>query len=677
MTQPPFPPTRFPASMLKPGAVLTGAALTLASLAPAAPASSQSVSATFTVALPAAALPLAPLPLVAPPTVAQALKLAPLQKGIDYDRPTEAQQAGCKVESAAEIGQRGWIVRDEANKTLRRFVDSNGDDKLDQWCYYKDGVEVYRDIDSDGDERADQYRWLGTAGTRWGLDPDEDGRIDSWKTISAEEVTAEIVAAVRDKDAARFAAVLLRKEDLDSLGVAAGQRTELERRITEARAKFDSFAAAQTVVGPTGKWEYFGGTRPSLLPEGTDGATRDIVFYDSVTAMIEQDGQHRQLAVGTLVRLGDGWRVVDAPESLVSGQAMAQGSVFIQQVASARESDGANGSPGVDGFGPEMQAALLELGKFEAQLQEAKTPAARATAFNGYLNQLVALSRTATDTADKVNWIRQATDAIYVAAQQGELTDAPKRLADLAATLTRDAAPADGLAYANYRAIELRYMTTPAETAEQYEERQKKWSADLEKFAVDFASSSVAAEALRELAFVDEISGRTEQALARYRTIAEKYADSDSAAKARGAVWRLTAVGQAASLAGTDLDGKPFDLASMRGKPIVIQCWATWCDQCVAEFETLRSLQAKYASKGLQFVGLNVDMERNDVKSFLQGKRVAWPQLMDGDGVDGALAARFGLVNFPTLILIGADGKVVKVMESAAELGDELDKLLR
>ena len=47
-----------------------------------------------------------------------------------------------------------------------------------------DGIEVYRDVDSNFNGKADEYRWLGTAGSRWGIDDNEDGRIDSWKTIS-------------------------------------------------------------------------------------------------------------------------------------------------------------------------------------------------------------------------------------------------------------------------------------------------------------------------------------------------------------------------------------------------------------------------------------------------------------------------------------------------------------
>ena len=111
-----------------------------------------------------------------------------------------------------------------AGQGLRRFLDTNNDNKVDMWCYYKDGIEVYRDLDTDFDGKTDQYRWLNTAGTKWGLDPDEDGRINSWKTISPEEVSAEVVAGLRDKDAARFLRLLPTADEIATLGLGEKQR---------------------------------------------------------------------------------------------------------------------------------------------------------------------------------------------------------------------------------------------------------------------------------------------------------------------------------------------------------------------------------------------------------------------------------------------------------------------
>ena len=110
----------------------------------------------------------------ATPTVDQALTLKPVQEGVDYDTPEGDDIAACTLKGHEQGKETGWIVFSKTQQHLRRFLDTNGDGKVDQWCYYKNGIEVYRDIDSNFNGKADQYRWLGTAGIRWGLDQDED-----------------------------------------------------------------------------------------------------------------------------------------------------------------------------------------------------------------------------------------------------------------------------------------------------------------------------------------------------------------------------------------------------------------------------------------------------------------------------------------------------------------------
>ena len=130
------------------------------------------------------------------PSSDQALKLMPVQSGVDYDRPSPEDAAKCKISAKKIDGHVGWIVTGPDGAILRKFVDTNDDNYVDQWSYYKDGLEVYRDIDSNSNHKADQYRWFHTGGSRWALDTNEDGVIDSWKAISAEEATAEVIAAI-------------------------------------------------------------------------------------------------------------------------------------------------------------------------------------------------------------------------------------------------------------------------------------------------------------------------------------------------------------------------------------------------------------------------------------------------------------------------------------------------
>ena len=110
------------------------------------------------------------------------------------------------------------------------------------------------DIDQDFNGKADQYRWLGTAGVRWGVDRDEDGELDRWKQISAEEVSAEIVRALADRDAERFARVLISDTEIEQLGLGAQQKTDLLKKTAAAKTGFSNLARRQKVITPRTRW---------------------------------------------------------------------------------------------------------------------------------------------------------------------------------------------------------------------------------------------------------------------------------------------------------------------------------------------------------------------------------------------------------------------------------------
>ncbi len=108
-------------------------------------------------------LALAALAAEAEVTVKQLMDFHPSFKGVDYDLPTDpAAIAACKAETIAG----GFQLRDGQGKILCRLVDRNADGKLDQWGYYQDGFETYRELDNNGDKSIDEVRWMNSGGTR-------------------------------------------------------------------------------------------------------------------------------------------------------------------------------------------------------------------------------------------------------------------------------------------------------------------------------------------------------------------------------------------------------------------------------------------------------------------------------------------------------------------------------
>ncbi|WP_345811794.1 TlpA disulfide reductase family protein [Paraburkholderia sp. PREW-6R] len=134
--------------------------------------------------------------------------------------------------------------------------------------------------------------------------------------------------------------------------------------------------------------------------------------------------------------------------------------------------------------------------------------------------------------------------------------------------------------------------------------------------------------------------------------------DGSEVAHAAQPVSAQSPVGQLWSAQVTSVDGKPQSLVAFKGHPIVVNFWASWCGPCVEEMPELSQLQRDYAKKGIQFVGLGVDSDKN-VQAFLQKVKVAYPIYVTGFG--GAdLARAFGNTagGLPYTVVIDAKGDV-------------------
>src|SRR5579884_941080 len=150
----------------------------------------------------------APAVAAPPPTPQQMLAYKPRQEGVVCDTPAAEAVANCKVEPVkGRTKGAGWLLKDASGQPLRLFYDSAERGLPDVYAYYRGGVEVYREIDTTYAGKPDQYRWLNAAGMKWGVDANRDGKIDAWKAISPEEVSQELLAALANKDQARFQAL--------------------------------------------------------------------------------------------------------------------------------------------------------------------------------------------------------------------------------------------------------------------------------------------------------------------------------------------------------------------------------------------------------------------------------------------------------------------------------------
>jgi thiol-disulfide isomerase/thioredoxin len=608
------------------------------------------------------------------PSVQEALKLKPIQAQIDYDQPEEQVAAKCTLAPIKAPPLSGWEVRDGNGNLLRRFLDTNSDNKVDQWCYYKDGVEVYRDIDGNFNRKADEYRWLGTAGIRWALDANEDGRIDSWKVISPEEVSEELIAALSTRDADRFRRLLLTEEELRSLQLGEQQSAELGKKIADASAGIEELARTQEFVSPKARWVNFGGTRPGIVPAGTDGLQKDLQVYENAVAVVELDGSHDQVVVGTLIRIADAWRLVDLPRSIADAQSTTGiGGYFFQGPFARREPTDVS-VPG--GLSPEIQTLINGLEQIDRDLSAASTPEALAPLNAQRADLLEKLADKAETPEEKTTWIRQLADTVSAAVQAGGFPDGVQRLEALYKRLATEQAAPDLVSYVKFRFLSADYGRS-LQTTDDFAKVQQKWVTDLEQFVKDFATTKDAAEAMLQIAIFEEFAREDEKAIGWYTRIATEFPDTPVAVKAGGAKRRMESEGQVLELAGKDTQGNPVSIAALRGKVVVIHYWATWCGPCKQDISVLKDMQTKYGKDNVALVGVNVDDVREQFEGYLKDNPMAWPQLYEAGGLDSPLANALGVLTLPTMLLVDKEGKVVNRNLHGEDVDTELRKLLR
>jgi hypothetical protein len=613
-----------------------------------------------------------------PPSVKQALSLPPQNSDVDYDMPDAKLYDQCKVAPHRDGKATGWIVTGPAGQPLRRFMDTNGDDIVDQFSYFKNGLEVYRDIDSNFNKKKDQFRWFNTGGMRWGIDANEDGKIDAWKQISAEEVSRIAVRALVTKDETLLIPLLVTKADLRQLGIKGPLEAKLLASVADPRAKIEKAVAKSKIIQPGSTWIRFDAAPPAAVPADTNKTSDDLVVYENVMAIVDYGNPMAPglVHIGELIRVGEVWKMTSLPLPMEgSSVELAPGLVLNEPLLNTP-----GASPAVaTAVSPKVQEAVERLQKL---MENPPPPGSARPVFEKYQKELEGvlaglINESKTDE-EREQWTRQLLDALAAAVQSGADPTGISRLKKLESEIVKAAPKSPLVAIARYRVMVAEFGVAMHD-AEDNEARQKvhdRWLTELNDFLDAHPKADDAPDAALQLAVALEFAGKLEKAKTWYERIVKDYAESPAGARAEGALKRIDLAGKPLALGGPSFSGGNVDIKQFRGKLVCVFFWDTSSNLCLEDLPVLKGLYEAHHAQGFEIVGVNLDSVKGAVGPYLAQHGVKWPQIYEPGGLESALAKEYGIIALPTMFIVDGDGKVLNRGATVADLKTTLAEKL-
>ena len=581
----------------------------------------------------------------------QAAKTMPLQSDVEIDLISDEEIALCELVISEDARQMRLLSPQKV--ILRYFADIDGDPdrQVDQWSYYLNGLEVYREMDTNGDGKQDQFRWLNSAGTRWGVDTTGDGKIDYWKEISAEEVSREIILALATRDAQRFLAVALKEDELRSLELGETLNSTVAQKVAALRTGFANAVSAVALTN-NAEWYQLNAVMPGVVPQGDQDNKKDVHVYENAAVTIGDGGNVRQVVVGTLVKIGDNnWRVLDLPRNYDEEQ---MSFTFIQPVH-------LQGSTGPTDS--EVVATMNQVYALQAQIPN--LPAAqRPEKHKEVIALLLEIVRQSATQDERENWIRQIADTIMDAVGRDEYPEGKEQIATLFGTVNRPTMQ-ELAAHVRSRQLMVDYYVNLSSGMDPMR-AYTQWLDDLENMVTTFPTTEAGLEGMMQLASYREmLDPSSEESIKWYRKVIELVPGLPMATKAQGAIRRLTAEGREIPFRGVnDTTGRAFDIADHRGQ-FVLLCF--WEAHTATQLPIIRVVTEKFESAGLLTIGANLDPDETRLRASLQRVPVTWRQLYAPGGLDGALATYWGIMTPPHMILYDKEGKVIRASISTVE----------
>jgi len=102
-------------------------------------------------------------------------------------------------------------------------------------------------------------------------------------------------------------------------------------------------------------------------------------------------------------------------------------------------------------------------------------------------------------------------------------------------------------------------------------------------------------------------------------------------------------------------DGRDIKLSDLRGKPVVLNFWASWCGPCRLELPLLEKMWQRYKDNGVVFLGVNIMDIEDEARVFIKNFRLSYTNLQNPPG---DVASKYGVAVLPVTFFIDKEGKI-------------------